>query len=107
MSTSTTETDVVEAAGEELAALEQLERRVEEAAALIRDLRVERDRLREQLAEREARVGELEAGLAEAGAERDQVTRLEKERDDLLRSRAATAQRVQAILERLESMERE
>jgi FtsZ-binding cell division protein ZapB len=89
--------------GAELEVLERLEKRVETAARMIHELRTERDELKEKLAAREERIGELEGEMETNRSSGSAVERLEKERDELLRDRATVIQRVESILERLEA----
>ncbi len=92
--------------------LELLERKVETAAKVLAELREERDALRTEgedlrrrLQERDGRVRELEAALHKSLNANEDVARLEKEKDALIRERANTARRVQAILEKLEVLD--
>jgi FtsZ-binding cell division protein ZapB len=92
--------------------LDRLERKIEAAAEILAGLREERDALRTEgddlrrrLHERDGRVRELEAALDKSLNANEDVARLEKEKDGLIRERAITARRVQAILEKLEVLD--
>jgi len=99
-------------AGDASATLDRLERRIEAAAKVLVGLREERDTLRAEgedlrrrIEERDGRVAELEAALEKSLNANEDVARLEKEKETLVRDRAATARRVEAILEKLEVLE--
>ena len=84
--------------------LDRLEQRVREAAEVIGALRRERTELESALAERDARITELEARETVDETDQARLAEVAAERDGLLRDRAATAGRVEALVQRLESL---
>ena len=91
-------------AGVDMEAVDRLEERVTAAVALIGALRKERDTLRAQVEKSETQVDALRRELKDAKGNNQDVVRLEKERDGLMRDRAAMARKVESILERMEGM---
>ena len=92
------------AAGGITESLDLLEQRIRSAADTIAALRRERAELESALAERDARITELEDRKTvdeDAGA---RLAAVAAERDGLLRDRTATAGRVEALVQRLESL---
>jgi len=85
-------------------ALEALERKVEAVLEAMQRLREERDAQAERAEAGEKRAEELERKLVSHNEAGRQVNVLEKEKEGLLRDRAAVTQRVESILRRLESL---
>lgn len=105
---SMTEFDVEAAQAAQTAeALERLEGQVVRILEALRGARSERDALGEQLAERDARIEELESAIEEERASGGEVERVARQRDDLLHERAALTRRVESILELVEGMQPE
>jgi len=102
------ETDVEAAQAAHAAeALERLEGHVVRVLEALREARSERDALAEQLAERDARIEELESTIEEERTSGGEMERVARQRDDLLHERATLARRVESILGLVEGMQPE
>jgi SMC interacting uncharacterized protein involved in chromosome segregation len=105
---SMTEMDVETAQAAQAAeALERLEGHVVRVMEALREARSERDALGAQLAERDARIEELESAIEEERASGGEMERVTRQRDDLLHERAALTRRVESILELVEGIQPE
>ncbi len=100
-----TDIETEEVTGDEhLAALERLEKKVERALEAVSRMREERNGLRARTAEQEGEIRRLTGELTGSRETGEEIARLERERDELLRDRAATARRIETILERLDGL---
>jgi len=82
----------------------RLESQVEAAVARIVSLTEERDELRARLLAQDETMERLQSETAHASERNGEVQSLREERDRLLRERAAAAQRVEAVLQRLDRL---
>lgn len=87
--------------------LDRLADRVEKAAALVQQLRDDRTRLGQKCAELERRLQELEQGLQgqDAATLTQELGALRKEQREWIGERREVAQRIEALLKKLERLE--